>query len=226
MNRVEKLKELRKELSILKKEQSKLEKSKVIIENKIKFLEHPEFLYQEEFYRKRKWKNQYRLGKILVYFFGIKSLIDFGCGIGGFISGVYDAGAKVAGLEIGIEYAKKYAPDNIKKFIEYADVGEPYRTVEKFDCALSIEVAEHLFEECADTFVDNLIGASSKYIVITASSKRGYYHFNPQSKEYWIDKFENSGAFYDNTLTLDFGRVWLEAGCAMWMLRNLMVFTV
>ena len=64
----------------------------------------------------------------------------------------------------------------------------------KFDLAISMEVAEHLREESADTFVGSLCSASDVILFSAAHpGQGGDNHLNEQPMEYWQEKFSARG---------------------------------
>jgi 2-polyprenyl-3-methyl-5-hydroxy-6-metoxy-1,4-benzoquinol methylase len=198
-----------------------------LVQRKLFYLEKPEELYVEEFYSKRhksmrNW--EIKLGKNLVELFSIKSIVDFGCGLGAYLEGAMLAGAApVLGYDLMYEKAIKYASDVIKPFMKYGNVGE-FIDCDKFDAVLSIETAEHLAEEEADAFVDNLVNASSRIIIVSASNAGGRYHINRQLKPYWIEKFTARDFIYSQESVDKLYDAWHYNGCPAYILRNLMVF--
>ena len=74
------------------------------------------------------------------------------------------------------------------------DLTQPVRLGRRFDLAVSLEVAEHLPEDCADRFVDSLVGLSDKILFSAAiNGQTGANHINEQPHQYWIDKFAARG---------------------------------
>lgn len=228
------LKIARRNFERITKDIPELEKNYYAVRNELKlarrkklYLENPNDLYIEEFFSKRhksmrNW--EIKLGKSLVETFKIKNIVDFGCGLGAYLEGALLAGAeRVLGYDIMHEKASKYASNEIKQYLYYANVGEQI-DCGKFDCVLSIETAEHLAEEEADSFVDNLINASSRMIVLSASNAGGRYHINRQLKKYWIDKLSEKNFEYSLEATETLCDVWGKNGCPAYILRNLMVF--
>ena len=198
-----------------------------LMRRKLAYLENPNDLYIEEFFSKRhkgmrNW--EIKLGKSLVELFQIKDVVDFGCGLGAYLEGALLAGAeRVLGYDLMHEKASKHASETIKPYLRYANVGEPI-DCGKFDCVLSIETAEHLAEEEADVFVDNLTNASNRTIVLTASNAGGRYHINRQLKPYWIDKLAAKNFKYSQESVDKLYDIWHKNGAPGYILRNLMVF--
>lgn len=127
--------------------------------------------------------------KILKMFPDIKSCLDLGTGCGYLVEDLVKFGVDAYGVEGSIS-VKSFLNDEIKDRISFFNL-ETQLNLDKYDCVTSFEVAEHLQEKYADTFVNNCVSHSKKYIIISASpSKGGVDHFNPQPKEYWIEKFK------------------------------------
>ena len=191
------------------------------------YKDDPADLYTQKFIYGRTGKKRrigMKLGGSLIHFFGDETFVDFGCSIGSYLEGALAGGAKkVLGFDVIVDKAQRYIPDGIRPYLKYAHVGKQVRCG-KWDCAISIEVAEHLLPEEADTFVQNLVNASEKHIVFTASPKKGYYHFNTQPQQYWINLFETRGFTYSFILTEKLKELWKTLRAEPWVLRNLMVF--
>jgi len=198
-----------------------------VLRRKYLYLNKPEDLYSDYNYWKRhgsmrNW--EIRLGQALVPLFNIKNVVDFGCGLGSYLEGIVLAGVeKVRGFDLLFETTKEAIPEDIKKHISYGNAGKPI-DCGKWDCVMSIEVAEHLAEEQADTFVDNLINAAERIIILTASNAGGKYHINRQLKPYWIKKFEDKGWKYSEDSVNKLFNTWHKLGCPGYILNNLMVF--
>lgn len=201
-------------------------KELVNVTRKIQYIEDFDKLYDEEFWKKRTIKPFDYYGQIITELFEIKNMVDFGCGIGPYLIGALKGGAKkVWGYEKGYNLAKKYIPEEIAGRIGYGDVGELINCG-KWDCALSIEVAEHLLPDEASIYMENLINASSRLIIMSTSPKRSMYHFNPQYKEYWIDKFESVGVKYSGMNTMRLVNAFKSIKARRYLIDHVMVFTV
>lgn len=161
--------------------------------------------YSDRFYSKLQrcqvWQEQ--IGGDLVQYFNSKSVIDFGCGNGYYLNGAFKKGSKVFGLEYSYENCKKYIPKEIVNNISYADLSELIKT-DKYDLAMSFEVAEHLPESKANIFVRNLIDASNSIVFSAAiPGQGGQDHINEQPQSYWIEKFRSNGYLYNERCVFD-----------------------
>ena len=156
-------------------------------------------LYNDEFFAwHKKYTDGYSLstGKKLFEHYKPKSVVDFGCGIGSYLSAAYDFGIlKLRGFDIGSKFAKIYTD---KRILEFIDFDRDITTPIYFDCgycdmAICIEVAEHINPKGSDMLVEN-ISSTAKMCVFTAAppGQGGCGHVNEMPKEYWSNLF---GAF-------------------------------
>ena len=125
--------------------------------------------------------------------FKFASVVDLGCGRGTWLRASLDLGAlRVLGYD-GIWNEGKVYPniDFISCDLENVDTDD-----EKFDLAISLEVAEHLPEKNADQFIDALVKKSDVIVFASAFTRQlGTKHINEQFPSYWAEKFENRGYY-------------------------------
>lgn len=149
-------------------------------------------IYDEMFY----WENRYGsvmsartvLGYILKRI-PCNSLVDLGCGIGTWLWVAHNYGVdEIIGLD-GDYISRSMLMIPEKCFLP-TDLSKPFKVAKKYDMAMSLEVAEHLPAESADSFVGNLC-MSSDIVLFSAAhpGQGGDGHINEQPKEYWIYKF-------------------------------------
>ncbi len=126
------------------------------------------------------------------------SIIDVGCGTGTFLSVLQDLGYNdVMGIEgEWLDNTKLYVDRSI---IKTFDLRNRFTVNRKFDLAISLEVAEHLPESSADTFVDTLTNLSDVILFSAAiPNQGGQNHLNEQWPDYWLEKFSlRKYSFYD-----------------------------
>jgi len=148
-------------------------------------------MYDKEFY-KRNYKFQKALADNLAEWiaekYKPKSIVDFGCGCG-FFSGTI---AKLTGGEaIGFNGD---IPENKEIDIYQDDLSKNITGTELYDLVISLEVAEHIREDCADIFINNLINHGDRILFSAATpGQGGENHINEQPHEYWHKKFEDRG---------------------------------
>jgi hypothetical protein len=76
-----------------------------------------------------------------------------------------------------------------------ADLSQPIALGRRFDLVQSLEVAEHVSANAADTFVSNLVDHATGAILFSAAppGQGGEFHVNEQPYEYWRAKFHRHG---------------------------------
>lgn len=79
------------------------------------------------------------------------------------------------------------------------DLEKNIQLTKKYDVAVSIEVAEHLSPDSADTFVKSICNAADVILFSAAFvGQGGYKHINEQYPSYWKEKFaQNDYTMYD-----------------------------
>lgn len=155
--------------------------------------------------------------------FQFKSVIDFGCGSGAYLAAARDINdrIKVHGLD-GCRIDRNEFVQNdcveivdLEKY-EYSNVNERY------DVAISIEVAEHLSTQSADLLVDNLCNASDVVVFSAAIPyQSGDGHINCQWQTYWAEKFVSKGY-----KPIDFFRktIWNRKDCLLHCRQNTILY--
>lgn len=130
-----------------------------------------------------------------------KSVVDVGCAVGDLIKEFDKRQIVCYGIE-GHENVVPYLMvDEEKVFIK--DLRFPLNLSLQCDLAICLEVAEHIDKECADQFVDNLIGLSRKVLLSAAPpGQGGHGHVNCQFPDYWKYKFVNKRYVFEEHITL------------------------
>jgi SAM-dependent methyltransferase len=152
-----------------------------------------------------------------------KSVVDIGCGIGTFLycfkeSGVSDV-LGVDGHWADKNLMRKYlSPEEFKE----ADLEQPLTLDRKYDLAISLEVAEHVSEESADIFVENLL-AAGQIIAFSAAIplQGGQNHVNEQWLTYWEKKFVQRGYIMADVLR---PLLWDNPEVFVWYRQNIVFF--
>ena len=130
-----------------------------------------------------------------------KKVVDVGCAIGDLVKGWLDLGVDAYGVE-GSPGAKEFleVPDHRILFHDLRErlpnwSHDNVWVNSTTDLVTCFEVAEHIEEEYADQFVDNLVFLEAPEILISAAppGQGGHYHVNCQPYEYWVEKFRARG---------------------------------
>jgi hypothetical protein len=208
-------------------------------------------LYDDGFFMRNKRDKEIpniNIASILKESLDFDSVFDLGCGIGTYLEIFLKNGCtKIKGFEYGYEYSKKYMSEGVVPFVSFGDVTKKLKINEKYDCGMSIEVAEHIPRESSNTLVDNLTKNAINVIIFTAAppGQGGTGHINCQPPEFWIEKFENRGWFLStkevaevknkmipiNTFppkdiqqNVEYYKSNLARLCWKWVYENLMIF--
>ena len=121
--------------------------------------------------------------------FNVHSVVDFGCGQGAWLREWKRSGThEVLGLDG--DYVNRNALLIDKSELQISNLTNPVYIGKKFDLVQSLEVAEHLPESAADTFVESLVRHGDVVLFSAAAvGQGGHDHLNEQPYEYWRDKF-------------------------------------
>jgi SAM-dependent methyltransferase len=160
--------------------------------------------------------------KILCEYFSPHSVIDFGCGVGAWLSVIEKFGAdELVGRDGQWVDQSKLLSKNIK--FKITDFEKKIEFIDKFDLAISVEVAEHFYEQHADNFVSAMAAHSDNIIFGAARPEQGgSHHVNLQPQSYWIKKFEALGY---RCFDIFRPSVWNNSKVEYWYAQNSFFFT-
>lgn len=150
-----------------------------------------------------------------------KSVVDVGCGVGTWLSVFQEFGVEdVFGVD-GEWVEKKMLQIPEEKFLSF-DLKKPLKMDRQFDLAISLEVAEHLPVESAESFVDSLVGLAPVVLFSAAIPLQvGKNHLNEQWPEYWADHFEKKGYLVVDAIRK---RIWQNHNVDYWYAQNILIF--
>ena len=149
------------------------------------------------------------------------SVVDVGCGLGTWIAVLRDAGVEEY---LGID--GDYVDVNMleiepSKFLCF-DLQQSWEIERKFDLVVSLEVAEHLPSECANSFIHSLTKLGSIVLFSAAIPfQGGVNHINEQWQDYWSEIFANYGYVAIDCLRR---KIWNNQRVEPWYAQNLLIF--
>ena len=150
--------------------------------------------YDTEFYKDRHARSADAARRVLDivsrFHPGMRSAVDVGCGVGTWLSVLQERGVlDVTGYDGDWVDSTLLEIDRIR--FQPRDLSKPLPVpAERFDLAISLEVAEHLHAEHATTFVESLANQSD-FILFSAAipHQGGTHHVNEQWPDYWLELF-------------------------------------
>lgn len=150
-----------------------------------------------------------------------KSVVDVGCGMG-----IWLAEFKVAGVEdyLGIDgaYVRRDKLLIDPNRFQALDLSQPFGVGRRFDLAVSLEVAEHLPKESAESFVASLTALAPVVLFSAAIPNQwGDGHVNEQWPEYWHGKFAQHDYVVVDCLRT---RLWKSPTIMPWYPQNMLFF--
>jgi SAM-dependent methyltransferase len=179
--------------------------------------------YTAEFYRELASAQESAREVLPVIFEVVKplSLVDIGCGTGHWLAAARELGAKdIYGVD-GSWVGKNQLAIPFENFAAH-DLAAPLSLGRRFDLAMSFEVAEHLPESAARTFVQSLCAASD-IVAFSAAipGQGGRHHLNEQWPDYWANLFNEFA--YD---CFDYlrPRIWSNPKVAWYYAQNSLIF--
>jgi len=149
------------------------------------------------------------------------SVVDVGCGDGTWLSVFRQHGVREI---LGID--REYVTGEIlqipeEKFLRH-DLRVPLSMDRVFDLVVSLEVAEHLPAEFAETFVDSLARLGPAILFSAAVPfQGGADHFNEQWPDYWVDLFRKKGFVARDPIRK---QIWKHADIEWWYSQNILMF--
>ncbi len=182
-------------------------------------------IYDDQFFRERNAATRYSAEKVLEIVANvipeIKSATDVGCGVGTWLSVLSDRGVDVVRGFDGHWVNQELLEVSKESFVE-SDLQHALQCNERFDLAISLEVAEHLPAKCADTFVESLTRLSD-FVLFSAAIpfQGGVNHLNEQWQSYWAEKFESQDYVPTDPVR---PRIWRDAKISIPYRQNMILY--
>jgi SAM-dependent methyltransferase len=153
-------------------------------------------------------------------------VLDVGCGTGEYLAQFDWAGIPATGLELA-KAALEACRAKALRAVE-CDLTSIDKLPVRAELVYSFEVAEHLPEAFAASYVRLLCEAADRWVVLTAAGpgQRGVNHFNCQPKSYWAALFEAHGLQYQPEIVSEWEAGNAALGLPPWFAQNLLVFRV
>jgi SAM-dependent methyltransferase len=184
----------------------------------------PESCYSDAFYaaqRDGSLASAQTVVPLLREMFDPQSVVDVGCGVGGWLVAFRREGVEdVVGLDgAWLSPSRLRIPEQAFRVV---DLSRPIDLERGFDLCLCLEVAEHVAEEHAQQLVDSLVSLAPLVVFSAAVPlQTGTHHVNEQWPRYWASRFEKRGYVVLDCVR---SRIWEESAVQWWYAQNMLVF--
>lgn len=152
----------------------------------------PDTRYDDAFYKSQmdgSLRSAVRYVDFLSTLYRPSSVVDVGCGRGTWLKAFKDSGAQRV---VGYDGAWNDKANMVDPSIDFhsVDLNKPIAVAERFDLAMSLEVAEHLAESSASGLIGSLASLSDVVMFGAAYTEQGgTNHINEQPPTYWAKMF-------------------------------------
>ena len=154
-------------------------------------------------------------------FFTPRSIVDIGCGTGHWLAEAIELGVSDV-LGVDGEWALKAKLQIPRDKFVVHDLTQALKLERKFDLAISLEVAEHLPERHAGSFVRTLCEAADVVLFSAAiPGQGGRHHVNEQWPAYWAKLFGDQGMECYDVLR---PRIWNNPRVVWYYAQNCFLF--
>jgi SAM-dependent methyltransferase len=181
--------------------------------------------YDHDFYINRDKSTRHAANRLLTEVLANmpppQSAVDVGCGIGTWLSVLAEMGvAHVQGVD-GPWVDRSMLQIPKERFMSQ-NLTEPVRLSRRFDLAISLEVAEHLPESQAESFVGTLTGLADVVLFSGAiPGQGGTHHVNEQWQDWWAGLFSRVGYEAYDLLR---PAVWNDSAIPVWYRQNTLLY--
>lgn len=147
---------------------------------------------------------------------GVKSVIDIGCGDGRYTKFLLDKGFDAEGYD-----GNPYTPEASGGVCGVLDFAIP-QNLRHYDLVLCLEVGEHVPQERELVFFHNIVNSQPDYIILSWAVKgqKGFGHFNCRNNDYVIKRMRSFGYQW----MVDESKALRATSSLRWFKKTLMVF--
>jgi SAM-dependent methyltransferase len=181
-------------------------------------------IYNENFYHRQvdgSVRSAAIVLDILYKIYQPRSVVEFGCGLGGWLAAAESYGAKILKGYDGDWVDEEKLKSGTIDFTA-VDFEKSISLAGKYDLAISLEVAEHLSSERAKAFVKTICNSSDVVLFGAAIPYQGgANHINEQWQSYWIELFSQEGYRCHDILRK---QIWDDPSVGAWYRQNTFLF--
>lgn len=152
-----------------------------------------------------------------------RTILDVGSGVGAWLKAARDINPAID--VTGTDHPGVKGPNLLIPPANFVgnDLSQSFDLDQRFDMAISLEVAEHLPARAAGILIENLVRHSSTVLFSAAvPGQGGTSHVNEQWPEYWVKKFAAHGyRCYDVVRPM----IWENDSIQFWYRQNTLLFS-
>lgn len=147
------------------------------------------------------------------------SVVDIGCGTGIWLNEFKKNKCRIHGYD-GSNYSSFYLISESE--FEKVDLIKNNIAKEKYDLAVSLEVAEHIPEKYSENYM-SFLTSTSDIILFSAAipGQGGQGHVNEQWQSYWVERFKNYG--YE-CIDIIRDQIWNDSDIWFYYKQNILLF--
>lgn len=179
---------------------------------------YPENFYNE--YSEGSLKSAKEIVPLIIKLIHPHSVIDVGCGVGAWLAVFKQFDVEIFGVDGNwVQNEQLLIPE---EYFLSSDLNKPLEIDKNFDLVVSLEVAEHIPPDFAETFVNSLSKLGPVVLFSAAIPLQcGSNHVNEQWPEYWVNLFEKR-----NYTVIDCIRkeIWYSKNIEPWYSQNMLLF--
>lgn len=151
----------------------------------------------------------------------LASVLDVGCGVATWLAELRACGVTdIRGVDGA--YVDRIRLEIPPDCFTAHDLSEPLRLGRRFDLAMSLEVAEHVPEAAAGTFVASLCRHSDTVLFSAAvPGQGGTGHVNERWPSWWAGRLQEHGFELRDLIR---GRIWDDERVEVWYRQNMFLF--
>lgn len=180
--------------------------------------------YSKEFYKKQSAGSKSSAMEVLPIvkeLINPESVVDLGCGVAPWLATWSELGVKDI-LGVDGDYVNRDMLLIPRESFQPADLSKSFKGVKKYDLSMSLEVAEHLPESRAESFVQDLCDLSDIVLFSAAVPEQGgVEHVNEQWQDYWQLLFEKKGYRQIDCIR---NKVWTNENVDWWYAQNVFLY--
>jgi len=167
------------------------------------------------------WRSARIMVPLVLNLVPAERVVDVGCGVGIWLQVFKEMGVKEI-LGIDGEWVNTNSLQIPEDRFLTLDLTKPLQLAANFDLVVSLEVAEHLPPNCAETFVDSLIKLGPVILFSAAIPfQGGRNHQNEQWPDYWARHFRRKGYVAIDCIRR---QIWQNDDVEWWYAQNTFIF--